>query len=206
MPGCGCEAVEARSSAQRRTLTIALGLNATMFVVGMLAGIIGQSSGLIADALDMLADASAYAIALLVIERGALFKARAATLSGTLLLILGAGVLLDAGRRGVFGSSPLSLVMIVVATVSLAVNSTVLYLLAKQQDKKEVHLRASYIFTRADVVANVAVILSGIVLVLTGFRYIDLIVGGAIGLYVIREALEILSEAREAREVAERHE
>jgi cation diffusion facilitator family transporter len=199
MTGCACEAADAKDEAARRTLRIALALNATMFVVGMVAGFAGQSNGLIADALDMLADASAYAIALAAFTRGDLFKARAATLSGALLLLLGIGVLSDAMRRGVLGSSPQSLVMIAVATVSLVVNSTVLYLLGKQQNKKEVHLRATYIFTRADVVANVAVILSGIALLLTGFRYLDLIVGAGIGLYVIREAIEILGEAREAR-------
>lgn len=202
MTGCGCGEVEARQAGQCRTLRVALALNATMFIVGIAAGIAGQSSGLIADALDMLADASAYAIALMAIERSGLFKASAANLSGTILLILGAGVMLDAGRRGIFGSSPQSIVMIAVAMVSLFVNSTVLYLLSKQQDKKEVHLRATYIFTRADVVANLAVILSGVILLVTKFRYVDLAVGCAIGVYVIREALEILGEAREAREVA----
>ncbi|MDE1938757.1 MAG: cation transporter, partial [Alphaproteobacteria bacterium] len=64
--------------------------------------------------------------------------------------------------------------------------------------KKEVHLRATYIFTRADVVANLAVILSGAILLATGYRYVDLAIGAAIGIYVIREALEILGEGREA--------
>ncbi|MDE2267347.1 MAG: cation transporter [Alphaproteobacteria bacterium] len=198
MTGCGCGEVEARQAGQRRTLRIALALNVTMFAVGIVAGIVAQSSGLIADALDMLADASAYAIALMAIKRSGLFKARAATWSGTVLLILGAGVLLDAGRRGLFGSSPQSIVMIAVATMSLLVNATVLYLLSKQQEKKEVHLRATYIFTRADVVANLAVILSGAILLATGYRYVDLAIGAAIGIYVIREALEILGEGREA--------
>ena len=203
MTGCQCAATEARTKSEQQTLRIALALNTGMFVVGIGAGIAAQSSGLIADALDMLADAVAYAIALLAIHRGSLFKARAATLSGSILLVLGGGVLLDALRRGIVGSSPESIVMMAVAAVSLCVNSTVLYLLAKQQDKKEVHLRATFIFTRADVIANLAVILSGAILLMTGFRYIDLIVGAAIGVYVIREAYEILSEAREARETAE---
>jgi Co/Zn/Cd efflux system component len=63
----------------------------------------------------------------------------------------------------------------------------------------EVHLRASWIFTRADVVANVSVIASGIAVLLTGFRALDLVVGAGIGLYVIREAFEILGDARKAR-------
>lgn len=203
MTGCQCAATEARTKSEQQTLRIALALNTGMFVVGIGAGIAAQSSGLIADALDMLADAVAYAIALLAIHRGSLFKARAATLSGSILLVLGGGVLLDALRRGIVGSSPESIVMMAVAAVSLCVNSTVLYLLAKQQDRKEVHLRATFIFTRADVIANLAVILSGAILLMTGFRYIDLIVGAAIGVYVIREAYEILSEARKAREAAE---
>jgi hypothetical protein len=36
-------------------------------------------------------------------------------------------------------------------------------------------------------------------LLLTGSRFPDLIVGSAIGVYVVKEAFEILSEAREAR-------
>lgn len=202
MSDCGCKTTETRTTEQRRTLCIALALNATMFVVGIVAGIVGQSSGLIADALDMLADASAYAIALAAIHRSIAFKTRAATLSGLILLILGLGVLLDAFRRAAFGSSPESLVMIAVAVVSLCVNSTVLYLLAREQDKKEVHLRATFIFTRADVVANIAVILSGIILWITHFRYVDLIVGIAIGIYVMREAWEILTDAKEAKNEA----
>lgn len=43
-----------------------------------------------------------------------------------------------------------------------------------------------------------AVILSGLAILLTGFRFIDLIVGAAIGLYVIKEAIEILREVRNA--------
>jgi Co/Zn/Cd efflux system component len=49
---------------------------------------------------------------------------------------------------------------------------------------------------------DVAVILSGLTILLTGFGFVDLIVGAAIGLYVIREALEILRKAGEARKSA----
>lgn len=58
MTNCGCEA-QTDSPAQRRVLSFALALNATMFVVGLVAGLIAQSTGLIADSLDMFADAIA---------------------------------------------------------------------------------------------------------------------------------------------------
>ena len=195
---CGHSDKSTETEAQRRVLRIALVPNATMFIVGLVAGLLGQSSSLIADALDMLADASAYAIALGAIGRSTRFKAGAATLSGSLLLVLGVLVLLDAGRRALFGSEPESLVMMAVAFLSFLVNASVLRMLGRYREG-EVHLRATWIFTRVDVIANVAVMLSGLVVLLTGSQFPDLIVGGAIGIYVVKEAFEILSEAREAR-------
>jgi cation diffusion facilitator family transporter len=186
------------TEAQQRVLRIALALNATMFVVGLVAGLLGQSSGLIADSLDMLADASAYAIALGAVGRSGRFKAGSATLSGVLLLLLGIGVLFDVGRRALLGSQPESLVMIAVAFVSFLVNATVLRMLGRYREG-EVHLRATWLFTRVDVIANVGVMLSGLLVLLTGSRFPDLVAGGAIGIYVIKEAIEILGEAREAR-------
>ena len=195
---CGHSDESTETASQRRVLRIALALNATMFIVGVVAGLVGQSSSLIADALDMLADASAYAIALGAIGRSTRFKAGAATLSGSLLLLLGVLVLLDVGRRALFGSEPESLVMMAVALLSLIVNATVLRMLGRYREG-EVHLRATWIFTRVDVIANVGVMLSGLVVLLTGSRFPDLIVGSAIGVYVVKEAFEILKEAREAR-------
>ncbi|GMV31020.1 MAG: hypothetical protein AMXMBFR59_31450 [Rhodanobacteraceae bacterium] len=196
MSDCGCHA-EANTAAERRVLWIALALNAAMAVIGSLAGWWAQSTGLLADALDMLSDATAYAIGLAAIGRSARFKQRAAGVSGSLLLLLGIGVLVEVGRRAWFGSEPIGWPIVATALVSLAVNLTVLRLLRPFRTG-EVHLRATWIFTRADVVANIGVVVSGLLILATGWRYPDLVVGALIGLYVCKEALEILSEAREA--------
>lgn len=195
MTDCGCEAPEVRTGEERRALRIALTLNAAMAVIGGLAGWIGQSTGLLADALDMLADAAAYAIALLAIGRTALFKIRAATLSGTILLVLGVGILFEVGRRLLYGADPVSEWMIGTALLSLVVNLTVLRLLAPMKSG-EVHLRATWLFTRADVVANLGVILAGLLVLWLQVPYPDFVIGTLIGLYVIKEAIEILRDAR----------
>ncbi|MEW9900850.1 cation transporter [Chitinivorax sp. PXF-14] len=191
---CECSNVSAQSKDERASLRLALGLNAAMFVIGMAAGLWAQSSGLMADALDMLADASAYALALLAVSRGAVFKRNAARWSGALLLILGVGIVLDVVRRGLYGSEPLGPAMMAFSLASLAVNVTVLRMLDKFRHG-EVHLRATWIFTRVDVIANIAVFASGLLVWLTGLRMADLLVGFAIGLYVAKEAIEILREA-----------
>jgi cation diffusion facilitator family transporter len=195
MTDCGCEAPEGRTGEERRVLRIALALNAAMAVIGGLAGWIAQSTGLLADALDMLSDATAYAIALVAIGRSLKFKVRAATLSGGILLVLGVGVLVEVGRSLVYGADPLSGWMIGTALLSLAVNLTVLRMLAPMKSG-EVHLRATWLFTRADVAANLGVILAGLLVLWLGVPYPDFVIGTLIGLYVIKEAIEILSEAR----------
>jgi cation diffusion facilitator family transporter len=195
MSDCGCEAPEVKTEQERRVLRIALGLNAAMAVIGGLAGWIAQSTGLLADALDMLSDATAYAIALLAIGRSAVFKIRAATLSGGILLVLGLGVLFEVGRRLIYGAEPLSEWMIGTAILSLVVNLTVLRLLAPMRSG-EVHLRATWLFTRADVVANLGVIFAGLLILWLGVPYPDYVIGTLIGLYVVKEAVEILRDAR----------
>ena len=91
--------------------------------------------------------------------------------------------------------------MIAVAFVSFLVNVNVLRLLDRYRGG-EVHLRAAWIFTRVDVIANIGVMLSGLLVRLTSSRLADLFVGSAIGIYVVKEAIEILSEAREASRAA----
>lgn len=200
MSECGCHA-EASNEAERRILRLALVFNATMFVVGLIAGLIAQSMGLIADSLDMLADASAYGIALVAWQRSASFKASAATLSGTLLLILGAGVLAGVVWRLVAGSHPEGGWMMAIAFIALIVNATVLRLLERFRHG-EVHLRATWLFTRVDVIANLAVIISGVLVLLLHSAVPDLVIGAAIAFYVLKEAVGILREAKDARATA----
>ena len=195
MTECGCEVPDVKTDEERRVLRIALGLNAAMAVIGGFAGWIAQSAGLLADALDMLSDATAYAIALMAIGRSALFKIRAATLSGGILLVLGVGVLAEVGRRLIYGAEPVSEWMIATATLSLVVNLVVMRMLAPMRSG-EVHLRATWLFTRADVVANLGVILAGILVLWLAVPYPDFIIGALIGLYVIKEAIEILRDAK----------
>jgi Co/Zn/Cd efflux system component len=62
-----------------------------------------------------------------------------------------------------------------------------------------VHMRASYIFTSSDVIANLGVMLSGALVMASGSRLPDLLVGALIALVVIRGGVRILREAGRAR-------
>lgn len=199
MSDCGCE-FEAKNQAERRVLYALLGINASMFLFEFVLGWKAQSTGLIADSLDMLADASVYAVSLYAVGRALSDKARAARLSGWLQIGLGVMVLAEILRRTFMGSEPESLLMMAVASIALVANVTCLALIRKHRDG-DVHMRASWIFSANDVIANLGVILAGALVWLTDWRGFDLLIGTVVAVIVIRGGVLILKDA--GQELAE---
>ena len=145
----------------------------------------------------MLSDAAVYGLSLMAMRRSPTFQRRTAFASGLLLAASGVAVIVDAIRRALEGGLPEPFLMAACAAVSLIVNATVLRMLGRFRHG-EVHLRASWIFTRAVVIANVGVIIAALLVIITASRTPDLVVGLAIGAYVIKEAWEILRDASSA--------
>ena len=162
-----------------------------MFVIEITVGWWAQSTGLIADSLDMFADAAVYGVALYAVGHSERMKLRAAHFSGWLQIILALGALGEVVRRLVFGSEPVSTLMMSFGLVALAANVTCLLLIAKSRDSGA-HMKASWIFSANDVIANLGVILAGGLVAWTGSRYPDLVIGLIIGLIVLNGARRIL--------------
>ncbi len=177
--------------AQAGVLRLLLAINAAMFVLEAVSGWIFASTGLLADSLDMLADAGVYGISLYAVGKAAKFKFRAAHISGWLQLALAAGALFEVARRFVYGSGPDPPYMIGVAAIALTANVICLWLIARYREHGA-HMKASWIFSTNDVIANFGVIVAGVLVALTGSRYPDLIVGAIIGIIVMIGAIRIL--------------
>jgi cation diffusion facilitator family transporter len=195
MSGCDC-GIEIKDQSERRVLIQLLLINGVMFLIELSVGWWAQSTALIADALDMLADAMVYAVGLYAVGRAVSVKAHAARISGWLQIGLGLLVLLDILRRFVMGSEPVSILMMGMGVVALVANIICLYLISAHRGG-EVHMRASWIFSKNDVIANVGVILAGALVAWTGSRYPDLIIGLIVATVVTHGGLRILRESRE---------
>jgi Co/Zn/Cd efflux system component len=194
MSGCGCE-VEIKDRSEMRVLVILLLINGVMFVLEFAVGWWAQSTALIADAMDMLADAMVYAVSLYAVGKMVSAKIRAASMSGWLQLGIGLLVLVDVVRRLVFGSEPVSTLMMTMGLVALLANTACLLLISRHRDG-EVHMRASWIFSKNDVIANIGVILAGVLVAVTGSRLPDLVIGFVVAMVVVRGGLFILQDAR----------
>lgn len=195
MADCDCH-FEATNAAERRTLVAVLLINAFMFVAEFTLGLLADSTGLTADSLDMLADATVYAISLYAVGRSARTRGRAALASGVFQILLALGILAEVVRRFLQGSDPASGLMIGVGAAALVANVACLALLAKHRGG-EVNLRASWIFSTNDVIANLGVIASGVLVWLTVSRYPDLLIGVGITLFVLWGGVRIVRDARQ---------
>lgn len=182
---------KAGDASEAKTLRWLLAINAMMFVVELLWGLIAESTGLVADSLDMFADAAVYGLALYAVGRAVSLKTRAAHLAGWLQLILALGALSEVVRRAFFGSEPESALMMGVGAVALTANVACLVLIAKKRDRGA-HMKASYIFSANDVIANIGVIVAGALVMWTGSPYPDLVVGTIIAVIVLTGARRIL--------------
>jgi len=200
MSGCGCE-VEIKDQSQRQVLYWLLGINATMFVIEMGIGLFADSTALIADSLDMLADAVVYGIALYAIGKSLLHKANAARISGFFQMALGLLIIIDIVRRSIYGSEPVSGLMMAMGAVALVANVICLVIIRKQKNE-EVHMRASWIFSANDVIANLGVIFAGVLVFWLDSRWPDLVIGVIVSCVVLRGAKMILEDAGNERQRA----
>lgn len=183
---------DAGDADESKVLRTLLAINAAMFVVEIAVGLVAESTGLLADALDMFADAAVYGVALHAVGRANRRKVNAARLAGWLQVALALGALSEVGRRFLHGSEPASTLMMGVGALALVANVACLVLVARHRDRGA-HLKASYLFSANDVLANFGVILAGALVAWTGSRVPDLLIGGAIGVVVLIGARRILA-------------
>ncbi|MBX9767494.1 MAG: cation transporter, partial [Bdellovibrionales bacterium] len=94
-------------------------------------------------------------------------------------------------RRFLFGGDPSPLMMIGVSSVALIANVSCLLLLMKHRHGA-IHMKASWIFSTNDVLANAGVIIAGILVYVFKTPWPDLIIGAIIAVIVARGALSIL--------------
>jgi Co/Zn/Cd efflux system component len=208
MTGC-CEdkacAIEVLKERQGATLKAVLGINAVMFVVVLIAGILAASTALLSDSLDNLGDALTYGLSLYAISRGARSKARVALFKGMLILGAGLFVLGQVIYRVMVPAVPVFEAMGLVSILALVANGICLALLWKHR-REDINMSSVWECSRNDIASNLAVMIAAAGVWLTQAGWPDLAVGFALACLFLRSAVRVLGGAmaalREARDAA----
>jgi len=187
---------------QRRTLLVVLILNALLFVGLGAGGILADSSALLANAVDNGADSVVYLISFLAIGRALSWKKGAARLSGILLLVFAAGVVVDVGRRWWFGAEPVGWTMMGLALVAAIVNLACLLLL-KRISSDDVNMEAAETFSLNDFAANGGILVAGGLVLWLDQTWPDLVVGLLVAALAIKGGVEILRNAARTEDTEE---
>ncbi len=190
----GGHEVDVGSPEKRKTLWVVLWLNVAIAIGFFAVGYFADSNALLANGLDNSSDAIVYALSLLALTRSRTWKRGAARFSGIMLLIFSAGVIFDAYRRFVEGSDPGGILMMAMAFIAGMVNLYCLRLLQKMENK-DVNMRAATTFSFNDFISNGGIIIAGIVVLITGANWPDLVVGIAVACIALYGGIEILRDA-----------
>lgn len=181
-------------SKQAGVLKVVLAINAIMFVVEATTGILSRSTSLLADSLDMFGDAVVYAFSLFVLNKSQTWRSGAALLKGAIMVILGLGVLLEAILKMYSNLIPVGQTITVIGLVALAANSACLVLLIRHKDD-DINMKSTWICSRNDIIANVGVIGAGALVLASGSKWPDIVVGLGIAAVFLVSATGVLREA-----------
>ena len=202
---CGCTGDSKRAEKDpgyARALWIVVILNLGFGVCEMLGGFIANSQALKADALDFIGDGSITLVGLMALGWTAHERARIALTQGLFLGALGIGVLAFAAWRAFNAVAPEAELMGGIGIVALIVNISAALVLSRFRDG-DANVRAVWLFSRNDALANVAVIFAAALVGWTGQAWPDLAVAGVIALLFLHSAFEIIRHARvDMRETA----
>jgi cobalt-zinc-cadmium efflux system protein len=202
----------------KRPLFAAFIVLAVFMVVEIVAGLVTNSLALLSDAGHMATDALGLAMALAAIHAASTSRANpqrtfglyrleilAALANAVLLFGVAGWVLYEAVVRLGEDREIASLPVLVVGVLGLAVN-VVAFLLLREGARESLNVEGAYLEVLSDALGSLGVIVAAIVWGVTGWTWVDPVIGAAIGVFILprafrlgREAVRILVQAAPAR-------
>lgn len=184
------------AGANSRMLAWALALTTGFLIVELIGAFVFDSLALLSDAAHMFTDSAALAIALAAVKIGQRpaddtrtfgyrrFEILAAAFNALLLFAV-AGYVLWEGVARFFDPVPVeSTGMLIVASLGLVVNLVAMRLLAAGKEGS-LNMKGAYLEVWADMLGSIGVIAGALVIMATGWTWVDPVVAIGIGLWVL---------------------
>jgi Co/Zn/Cd efflux system component len=197
MAGSCCDhapAPESRTDGFRRVLWIALAVNAGMFLVEGISGLLGNSVSLQADAVDFLGDAANYGLALAVLGMSLVHRARVALLKGTSMGLFGVWVVGNAVYNAFVLALPSAAVMGGVGFLALVANLAVAVLLYRHRNGDS-NRQSVWLCTRNDAIGNLAVMAAATGVFASGTPWPDLAVAAIMAALALSSSYRVIRQA-----------
>ncbi len=189
-----------------RQLWMALGLTSSFMIAEVIGAFITGSLALLSDAAHMMTDALAMAISLVAIQIAkrpadrkrtfgyARFEILAAAFNALLLFAVAFYILYEAYQRLQAPAEIQSTGMLVIAVLGLLVNLISMRLLSAGSGES-LNVKGAYLEVWSDMLGSIGVIIAAVVIMLTGWAWVDSVVAAAIGFWVLPRTWVLLKDS-----------
>ena len=162
-------------------------LNLLFVLVELGAGIYYDSMALVSDAGHNFVDVISLLLALLSLKMSKIRKREKltygyrkttilASLINSVILFIAIGVIIKEAIERFYHPVPVEgNAIVIVATIGIVINSITAYLFLKDKDK-DINVKAAYLHLVADALVSLGVVVSGLVIIFTGWYFIDTII------------------------------
>jgi cobalt-zinc-cadmium efflux system protein len=187
-------------------LGAAIAIGSAILVIELVAGIAGNSLALLADAGHMFADVSGMALSFGAVRLAARpptdtrsfgwyrLEMVAAAGNAVLLLVIALVVAVEGVRRLASPPAVEPSLVILVAAVALAGNLVALRLLSTGQ-RESLTMRGAYLEVAGDLLGAGAVLLAGVVILVTGWHAADAVASLAVAVLIVPRTLVLLRDS-----------
>ncbi len=188
-----------------KRLIVAIAANTSFLVFEVVFGIVAGSLALLADAAHNFSDSFALILSLIAVRMMARPATEAKTFGYHRMGIITAFVnsmfivficfylFYEAVQRFIEPVEVRGTMVIIVAGLGFAVNGAMALLLWK--GKEDLNLKSAFLHLFTDALVSLGVVVSGVVIILTDWSYIDPLITMVIGVFILASAFQILREA-----------
>jgi Co/Zn/Cd efflux system component len=192
----------AQTKTIQRAVTFVALLNLSYFAIEFAVALTIGSVSLFADSIDFLEDTSLNLLILVGLTWSARNRARLGMLLAGILLIPGLATVWTAWLKFTAPIAPAPIPLSLAGAGALVVNATCAFILARFRRHDGSLMRAAFLSARNDTLANIAIILTGVVTSYTLSAWPDLFVGLGIAAMNADAAIEVWQAACKERRQA----
>lgn len=189
-----------------KAFVVGIMLNVLFVVAEAIAGWVSNSMGLLADAGHNLSDVASLLLALIAFRMA---KRKASShytygykKSTVLVSLLNAMILIVAVVFIVYESVEKLLnpepvggkIIIITAAIGVVINGLTAYLFIDKKDS-DLNVKGAYLHMAADALVSIGVVISGVVIMFTGWYFIDAIIGLTVAVIIIISTWDLLKDS-----------
>ncbi|MCI2082814.1 MAG: cation diffusion facilitator family transporter [Bacteroidales bacterium] len=204
--GNGSHNQEHHLNSLNRAFITGICLNAGFVVVEFVFGVLGNSMGLLSDAGHNLSDVASLALSMLAFKLAKVpgnsrytYGYKKSTILVSLLnaviLLIAVGLIVSESIRKLIKPQEVrGSTIIIVAAVGVVVNAFSAFLFMKDS-RKDLNVKGAFLHLIADTLVSVGVVISGVVIMFTGWYVLDPIIGLVVACVIVYSTWSLLRES-----------